>query len=198
MNESKRRENVVKFGEYTCSTCNKKFDNNLSLRSHASYCNSSTVKPEIISCRICGKTFNSRSIKSHLNYHNPEWVKKHSNAVKKSLSERKLQKRISVEELNFYEKLKTVYGSAEETKHSVYVDGINHEFDFFIPSKNLLIEFDGDYWHGNCQKRKLTKKMKQQYKIDKSYTKAAEKLGYTVHRVWSSESHLYPNRLRTI
>jgi hypothetical protein len=31
--------------------------------------------------------------------------------------------------------------------HQYHVDGF--DYDFYIPDKNLLIEIDGDYWHGN-------------------------------------------------
>lgn len=33
-----------------------------------------------------------------------------------------------------------------------YIKDIHHYCDVFIPSKNIIIEFQGDYWHGNPKK----------------------------------------------
>jgi very-short-patch-repair endonuclease len=92
--------------------------------------------------------------------------------------------------------------AAQETRdsfvHRCHVEGINHEFDFYVPNENILVEFDGDYWHGNPEKHELTSKMKRQYRLDESFTRAAEARGYVVRRVWGSEAVNYPHNLRTI
>jgi len=37
-------------------------------------------------------------------------------------------------------------------EHQFRVEGINHNFDFYILNTNILIEVDGDYYHGNPRK----------------------------------------------
>lgn len=60
--------------------------------------------------------------------------------------------------------------------------------DAFIPSKNTIIQFDGDYWHGhpvkfpNPDKRQL-----KRMALDKSQDAYMKKCGYTIIRVWEAE-----------
>jgi very-short-patch-repair endonuclease len=68
--------------------------------------------------------------------------------------------------------------------------------DFVVPSLDLIIEYDGDYWHGNPAKHELTPAMKKQFRLDQSLMLAAKTRGFTVHRVWASEAVNYPNKLR--
>ena len=35
----------------------------------------------------------------------------------------------------------------KDIKRQFYLEGLNHAFDFAIPSQKLLFEIDGDYWH---------------------------------------------------
>lgn len=96
----------------------------------------------------------------------------------------------------FKAKLIEVHGDG--VVHKQRVDGINHEFDFYVPDENMLVEFDGDYWHGNPTKHELTPKMKRQYRLDESFIRAAEVRGYVVRHAWESEAMNYPLKLRTI
>lgn len=76
------------------------------------------------------------------------------------------------------------------------VNGYN--YDFYIPSKNILIEVDGDWWHCNealgftpiheCQKHTI--------EHDKVKNKVAEENGYTLLRFW--EHDIQNNRLEVI
>ncbi len=61
-------------------------------------------------------------------------------------------------------------------------------FDFYIPSSNLLVEIDGDYWHGNPEKYKRPNKMQNtNRKNDKRKDLIAESNGYKISRVWESD-----------
>jgi very-short-patch-repair endonuclease len=128
--------------------------------------------------------------------HELGFFEEHSLKISVGLRNQPPRKRNSEAELAFKAKMIEIHGDSVVHKHRV--DGINHEFDFYVPSENLLVEFDGDYWHGNSEKHELTSKMKRQYQIDVSFTRAAEKLGYKVKRVWESEAVNYPLKLRTI
>lgn len=61
-------------------------------------------------------------------------------------------------------------------------------YDFFIPSKNIFIECDGDYWHGNPDKNKtLNKTQINNIARGKQKQSYAEKRGYKVLRFWECD-----------
>lgn len=60
-------------------------------------------------------------------------------------------------------------------------------FDFYIPSKNVLVEVDGDYYHGNpllYEHKDLNKMQLRNIKNDKHKDTLAKGNGYTLERVW--------------
>lgn len=62
------------------------------------------------------------------------------------------------------------------------------EYDFLIIGTNILIETDGDYWHGNTNKfKELTELQKQTIKNDEIKQKFAENQGFKVIRFWEEE-----------
>lgn len=193
---AKQRENVRKEGDYRCETCDKCFTSNTSLRSHRSYC-SATEEQKTVTCQVCGKVCKrQRGLLWHMRSHVVGFFDEHSQKTSKGLETAKPRKRNSEAEIDFMSVLVQVHGPGVIHKHRI--DGINHEFDFCVPSERLLVEFDGDYWHGNPMKHALTPKMKHQYRLDQSFTRAAEDAGYAVRRVWESEAVNYPRVLRTI
>jgi len=65
-----------------------------------------------------------------------------------------------------------------------------YQCDIFIPSLNLVIETDGDYWHGNPKMypiNKLNERQIGQRKRDISRTKELLEKGYKVIRIWENE-----------
>ena len=66
-------------------------------------------------------------------------------------------------------------------------------FDFYIPHLNLLVEVDGNYWHGDKEKYPiLNNTQKRAIKNDIYKDSLARGLGYSIERVW--ESDLKENR----
>lgn len=63
-------------------------------------------------------------------------------------------------------------------------------YDCYIPSMNLLIEFDGDYWHPVEISEKSSKREIKQFNIDRRKELLAEEQGYKLVRVRESEEHL--------
>lgn len=61
-----------------------------------------------------------------------------------------------------------------------------HTYDFYIPSLNLLVELDGDYWHGNKPENKLKDFQKKTQKRDIRNTDDAINLNYKIIRFWGS------------
>jgi G:T-mismatch repair DNA endonuclease (very short patch repair protein) len=67
---------------------------------------------------------------------------------------------------------------------------INNKFcvDAFVPEWNLVIQFDGDYWH--CHPNKYSKPSKLQKKNinrDKSHDAYMAKCKIDVYRIWESD-----------
>lgn len=63
-----------------------------------------------------------------------------------------------------------------------------YQCDILIPSMNLVIQFDGDYWHGNPDKYKVfLEKQKKRKRIDTSQNAYFKKCGFNLLRLWESE-----------
>ena len=76
--------------------------------------------------------------------------------------------------------------------------------DVYIPKYNLIIQWDGDYWHGKdkCYE-KLEKRIKQRVDLDKSQDAYLKKCGFNELRFWESdvlkkEDFVYENIEKTI
>jgi very-short-patch-repair endonuclease len=60
-------------------------------------------------------------------------------------------------------------------------------FDFYIPSKNMMVEVDGDYYHANpliYESKDLNKMQIRNVRNDKFKDVLAKGNGYTIERVW--------------
>jgi very-short-patch-repair endonuclease len=65
-----------------------------------------------------------------------------------------------------------------------------YQCDILIPSINLIIECDGNYFHGNpeiFQNEKLSERILKQRELDKLRTQELEKKGFKVLRLWERE-----------
>lgn len=61
-------------------------------------------------------------------------------------------------------------------------------FDFYIPSKNLVVEVDGNYYHGDEKIYEILSPMQKRNKKNDIYKESmARGLGYKIERVWESE-----------
>lgn len=70
----------------------------------------------------------------------------------------------------------------------------SYQCDIYIPSLNLIIEADGDFFHMNPNKFKSEEKIfkngitaKEKWKLDNSRTKELLEKGYNVMRIWENE-----------
>lgn len=61
-----------------------------------------------------------------------------------------------------------------------------HSYDFKIKGKNLIIELDGDYWHGGPGSKTFHKNIEQTKITDKLKTEIALSRGIKVIRIWES------------
>jgi very-short-patch-repair endonuclease len=63
----------------------------------------------------------------------------------------------------------------------------NKIYDFYIPSKNMMVEVDGDYWHANpliYEGKELNKTQIRNVKNDKFKDILAKGNGFLLERVW--------------
>jgi G:T-mismatch repair DNA endonuclease (very short patch repair protein) len=82
--------------------------------------------------------------------------------------------------------------------------GVDYESSAFVKPKfivdirigKLIIELDGDYWHGHPRYEPLTERMLKQQSRDRVRNKYLAKCGYTVVRIW--ESDLSEDRVTSI
>ena len=71
--------------------------------------------------------------------------------------------------------------------------------DVYIPKYKLIIQWDGDYWHGNPDyNEELTPKQIKRAKIDYSQNRYFIKCGYNVLRFWESEVKNSPQKVKEI
>lgn len=75
-------------------------------------------------------------------------------------------------------------------------------YDFKIKRKPIIIEVDGDFWHGNPKLKKHWKDVKKVKKNDKLKEKIAKNRGYEVIRLWERDikksPELIEERLKNI
>lgn len=81
-----------------------------------------------------------------------------------------------------------------DVKYSVIL--ASYQYDFGIKDKRILIEVDGDYWHGNPKyynddgsngKKKLNEIQLKKIEVDKEKTEWATSRGFTLIRIWEDE-----------
>lgn len=81
----------------------------------------------------------------------------------------------------FLEKMKIDY------VYQYYAKEIGRFYDFYLPEYNVLIEIDGDYWHGNPReypKGKFNAIQKKNRKVDKIKDDFAKKKHIQLFRLW--------------
>lgn len=183
-NKAKIASKIRKYGDYSCQLCGKQFKSNTSLRAHAASCG----KQQPTECDICNKRFkSSAAMKNHRHYHSQEFLKMKGASIREGIRDSEyVVPSTSKAELAFFEDLKDIYG--DDVIHKFKVKDYYHEYDFYIKSSNTIVEFDGDYWHGNKDMYIVTERMKEQWEKDTAHNEKAMEHGYNIERVWQSES----------
>lgn len=95
----------------------------------------------------------------------------------------------------FLDKLKVNYVYQFEAKD------IGRFYDFYLPNENLLIEIDGDYWHGNPDKyseNELKYHQRKAQRIDEYKNKWALLHGIPILRIWESEIRKQPSKVMNV
>jgi very-short-patch-repair endonuclease/predicted nucleic acid-binding Zn ribbon protein len=72
-------------------------------------------------------------------------------------------------------------------------DGVCKSYDFKIKDINILIEIDGDYWHGGPSLEKHFFKLEEVKQNDLFKDQLAKDNGFTLIRIWESDIYNKPN-----
>ena len=94
----------------------------------------------------------------------------------------------SKKETEFIEHCVKPLGIDYDTQY--YLKDIHHYCDVFIPSKNIIIEFQGDYWHGNPLKYsddELSEYQKKKVIKDNELREYCSENGINLIEVWESD-----------
>jgi hypothetical protein len=130
--------------------------------------------------------------------------KKHTEETKIQISNtKKNQYKLGLIKNNIYciSKAEKEIGKILEENNIIYksqysMNNGKYFYDFYIPEKNLIIEYNGDFWHGNPEKYNendiigigSTKmKAKNKWEIDKNKKEYAILKGYEYITIWESD-----------
>lgn len=130
---------------------------------------------------------------------------KHSKETKQMISETKTQQYkdglISLKPYNSSkaesEILAYLQARGVEVVHQYQIPGISFFYDFYLPEYNLIIEYNGDYWHANPNKYEQGTYLNIQgkgpilidsiWERDNFKKRLAEDAGYKVVYIWESD-----------
>ena len=125
--------------------------------------------------------------------HKIKKVKKNISQAKKKHKEygtSKLEEKFAKE---FLEKLGINY------VYQYKAESIGRFFDFYIPSANLIIEIDGDYWHSyNVEKEDMNPTQKHNKRVDEAKDKWAIFHGIPVLRIWEHDINKNPSKVMAL
>lgn len=115
--------------------------------------------------------------------HNAETVQKIVKRRFKSTPEKFIITFLTEERINFY--------------FQYFISSTSvHSYDFKIKGKQLIIEVDGDYWHGGPGVKVSHKDVEITKATDKLKQDVAEGLGFKVVRIWESEIKINPQLVK--
>ncbi|MEK6879221.1 MAG: hypothetical protein AABY22_06405 [Nanoarchaeota archaeon] len=190
-----KKPRIKKGKIFDCEWCGKSIYKMKSLQRQHSFCSKicsnkwqGRNKLRFI-CKMCGKEFSWS--KSRIKQVNPSYC---SLICRDKDPKRKdMLKKLNILQQNM--KLNNLEKKGYEILDSLKMEYkpqvlIGNKFlvDVFIPKYNLIIQFDGDYWHGNIKKYKeLSERQKKRKIIDKSQNAYFKKCGFNILRIWESE-----------
>ena len=120
----------------------------------------------------------------------PEFIKQKSEwrkRVRRKIILNTNLKLSSSKELNGLEKAGNALLDALCIKYKTQVPICGNLVDVFIPLKNIVIQWDGDYWHG--LKTGGIVRNRNRAKSDRAQDDYMRQFGYTVIRFWEHEVH---------
>ena len=121
--------------------------------------------------------------------HEPKRVREIRSKIKKARARQVFPIKDSSIEVKIQDFLKEM--GIEFYTHQQVCKDHAYQCDILIPSMNLIIECDGDYWHGNLEKfgdwRHLNQMQREQKIKDYLRTAELQSLGYAILRLWEKQ-----------
>lgn len=201
--------------EYKCDHCGKSIlkQHNVAIKHKHHFCSQDCLnlwqkrnKVEFI-CKICGKPF----------YRSPSWTKQRmgyycSIECRNRDPDWKLRACIQANKVQCQKRgLNKLELAGSEILNNLNISHItqylvNDKFlvDVYVPEYNLIIQWDGDYWHGkNKSYEDLDYRVKRRVDLDKSQDAYFKKCGFNELRFWESDvykrkEYVYDTIARTI
>jgi len=177
---AKGQKNVRKEGLYTCERCGKQFNANTSLRAHKASCGH---KKRIVMCYRCNRKFRGlAALRLHESYCdvNSEWGKNRCNAIMANILKGFNGANTDIE---------LVFKMELDRRKIRYIHQyfyMGHPYDFLLRDYDVLVEADGDWWHGRDLSQKMPFQVKARVK-DVEITRQALKGGYGIVRYWGTD-----------
>lgn len=172
-----------------CCYCGIKFHSHKYRKNTIKYCSKKCMdkakehKKYKIKCKICKKTFYgiNRKRKGKVKYCNKKCYHKDKNLLRKLAINTNLHfvklKGLNKFELSGRQFLKSLGFKRNKDFKEQYVLLDRFCVDVYFPKKRVVIQWDGDYWHGT----------KEKIKSDKKQNRYMKKFGYKVIRIKQSE-----------
>lgn len=191
-----------KTGEYRkCDNCGKEiYVRACMLKSHKNHFCGSKCSNEYqgrnkvgFICKVCGKEFKWSPSRVTNGKHNPKYcsIKCRNDDpdwdghIKANLAQQNKKKLNSIEKIG-HEILNNL---EEDFKEQVLIEG-KFIVDAFIPSCGIIVQWDGDYWHGYGKSiDEVEDRVANRMKLDKSQDAYMKKCGYTILRFWEHDLH---------
>lgn len=154
-----------------------------SVNCHNDYQSRNKIK---IACIVCGKDKLLSPSKSNRKYCSIKCLMKDDKTIKRLSQMNLMQQKLKCNKIE-----KIGYDILSELKIEYipqYLIVDKFCVDAFIPSQNIVIQFDGDYWHGNKEKfPTLDKRQKKRSALDISQDSYLSKMGIRVVRIWEHQ-----------
>jgi len=214
---AQNKKNLIQL--LSCLQCGKTFrPKRRSQKFCSNYCNNANqLTSEVIACKLCGKKFleHKSKLKQASHFCSAEHAIKWSRRNQVLVSCKVCGKQFSISKSSAKKRLccsRACLGNLTinnfEQKCYDLLDKLNilyfkqHKVekftvDAYIPDSKLVVEFDGDYWHGNPKKYFKFDKIQQKHIIhDQNKNSLLSEKGYKVVRLWESDVKSDENYLK--
>lgn len=174
-----------------CKVCNTTFEGSMKSQCCSVDCGNKWQGRNKVekSCKTCGRDYTISA--SFLKFGNPSYCSMDCRNNDPAMTQRLIEMN-KMQQLGKTTKPERIgYGILDDLEIEYFkqhVIGNKFCVDAFVPSTNTVIQFDGDYWHGNPNRFKdLDERQAKRVKLDKSQDAYMSKCGYKVIRVWESD-----------
>ena len=187
-----------------CQTCGKRHwrtDSRMKL-GHQPYCSKecadiAQTRKDKYECEVCGKEFfwspSRKKLQHEVRYcsiecrnKSPDWRRARTESMARQ-SRKKTPNKLEQAGNDILDAMGLNYIREYPVNGKFLVDA-------YLPDHNIIIEWDGDYWHG--YKKPLDHRQEKRVALDKSQNAYMKKCGYAVLRFWEHEVHNQPEKVR--